>query len=279
MEEFSVTIKALTPIWTGDADKKCSTLRETGIIGSLRWWYEALVRGLGGCACDPTEENLRCKLEHDKFYKALKSGKTISEALNEQICPTCQLFGCTGWSRKFKLEVGETTDEVTLKFIELKKIEKVEWDLLNRTLTIISDFGAIGGKLSEANYGVIQIKENNLNRKHKYISKKEELDHYLNLKEQGRSADNPNLSRFIFINTNTDENLINGMVKEIKRELSFLKGSKNKGKKYFYKKITKNNGRFFAYAENSDEYSKIVEFLSKKSIQYMEGVKILEGLK
>jgi CRISPR type III-B/RAMP module RAMP protein Cmr1 len=42
LEEFTVKIKALTPIWTGDAQGKNSRLRETGIIGSLRWWYEEL---------------------------------------------------------------------------------------------------------------------------------------------------------------------------------------------------------------------------------------------
>lgn len=116
MEEFSVTIKPLTPIWTGDANGKNSTLRETGIIGSLRWWYEALIRGLGGYACDPTDESLRCKLEHDKFNMALKSGKTMSEALNDQICQACQLFGCTGWSRKFKLEI-ETLEKSYAPFV------------------------------------------------------------------------------------------------------------------------------------------------------------------
>jgi CRISPR-associated protein Cmr1 len=51
MKEYTVKIKPLTPLWTGDAERKPGTLRETGIIGSLRWWYEALIRGLGGTAC------------------------------------------------------------------------------------------------------------------------------------------------------------------------------------------------------------------------------------
>jgi len=56
MEEYTVKIKALTPLWTGDAERKSNKIRETGIIGSLRWWYEALIRGLGGNACDPTND-------------------------------------------------------------------------------------------------------------------------------------------------------------------------------------------------------------------------------
>ncbi|RLG37609.1 type III-B CRISPR module RAMP protein Cmr1, partial [Methanosarcinales archaeon] len=52
-------VRVKTPIWTGDVDGKCSKIKETGIICSLRWWYEALVGGFGGYACDPTSEG-RC---------------------------------------------------------------------------------------------------------------------------------------------------------------------------------------------------------------------------
>ncbi len=97
-------LKTLTPIWTGGVEGKCDRLHETGIIGSLRWWYEALVRGLGGYACDPTSDE-RCQLNQEKFHKAIKRGKTVQEALDEQICPACQLFGCTGWGRKFRFHV------------------------------------------------------------------------------------------------------------------------------------------------------------------------------
>jgi CRISPR-associated protein Cmr1 len=104
MKEFIVNVKIrpLTPIWTGDENRRGKNLRETGIIGSLRWWYEALVRGLGGKACDPTGDE-RCRLDQEKFKKSLKSGLSTQEALSQQICPVCQLFGCTGWSRKFVL--------------------------------------------------------------------------------------------------------------------------------------------------------------------------------
>ena len=102
---MEVKIRTLTPIWTGDVDRKCSRIKETGIIGSLRWWYEALIRGFGGYACDPTSDK-RCELKQDKFKKAIKSGKSAQKTLDEQICPVCQLFGCTGWSRRFRLEIS-----------------------------------------------------------------------------------------------------------------------------------------------------------------------------
>lgn len=147
MEEFSVTIKPLTPIWTGDANGKSSTLRETGIIGSLRWWYEALIRGLGGYACDLTNDD-KCTL----------TGKEKSDKVRiSKMCPACYLFGCTGWSRKFKLQVLynhenpktnaiKRNEEMVLKFIPLRKIEDEELALLNLTLYLIAKYGALGGK-------------------------------------------------------------------------------------------------------------------------------------
>jgi CRISPR-associated protein Cmr1 len=83
---MKITLQTLTPLWTGGVDQTCDRLHETGLIGSLRWWYEALVRGLGGYACDPTGED-RCP---DK---------------DSNRCVVCELFGCTGWARKFRLKL------------------------------------------------------------------------------------------------------------------------------------------------------------------------------
>lgn len=202
MKEFTVKLKTLTPLWTGDADRKCNDLKESGIIGSLRWWYEVLLRGLGFNACDPTNENSRCKLDQKKFYEAINSGKSVLDALNEQnICPACQLFGCSGWARKFRLEISfiETSfnhtipevwigtrekrnnntylirkvggfmpkGSILLTFIPLKDISKNEWVLLNLTLKIIEDYGAIGAHTSQGN-GVIKIDENKFNKNEKF---------------------------------------------------------------------------------------------------------------
>lgn len=82
MGVVTIKIKTLTPLWTGDENGKNTILRETGLIGSLRWWYEIVVKGLGGKACDPTdtESEVKCK--------------------DEKHCDVCKLFGCTGWARK-----------------------------------------------------------------------------------------------------------------------------------------------------------------------------------
>jgi len=59
MTTLEMTLQTLTPLWTGGVDQTCDRLHETGLIGGLRWWYEALVRGLGGYACDPRSDD-RC---------------------------------------------------------------------------------------------------------------------------------------------------------------------------------------------------------------------------
>ena len=85
---MKITLQTKTPIWTGGVDGKVDRLHETGLIGSLRWWYEALVRGLGGYACDPTKHTCPDK---DGNY-----------------CDVCQTFGATGWRRRFRLDVEES---------------------------------------------------------------------------------------------------------------------------------------------------------------------------
>ena len=94
---MEVKIKTLTPLWTGGvetgkcdsakADSFASRIHETGILGSLRWWMEVLVRGVGGNACDPTEQ--KC---------SRKNG----------LCDVCKIFGAEGQKRRFRLEIEET---------------------------------------------------------------------------------------------------------------------------------------------------------------------------
>lgn len=91
---MEIKLKTLTPIWTGGVETgKMDRLHETGIIGSLRWWYEAIVRGLGGDVCDPT--NSDCRYDPNQQDNGL--------------CDVCQLFGATGWRRRFRLSVIANT--------------------------------------------------------------------------------------------------------------------------------------------------------------------------
>lgn len=97
-DPLQITLKTLTPLWTGGVDQTSDRLHETGLIGSLRWWYEALVRGLGGYACDPTGEDRKARCEYDPKKPAPPE---------EQLCAACYLFGCTGWGRLFRLQIVE----------------------------------------------------------------------------------------------------------------------------------------------------------------------------
>jgi CRISPR-associated protein Cmr1 len=139
------TFEALTDLWTGDADRKPERTITTGLLGSIRWWFEVLVRGLGGKACDPTKDGNRCP---NQRKKPTEPGHH---------CVVCELFGCTGWARKFRFEVLDGNGEVKieqikkdetfrLRFTPLRLIRDEEWVLLDLTLRLIAEYGAIGGK-------------------------------------------------------------------------------------------------------------------------------------
>jgi len=153
---MKITFKTLTPLWTGGVDQTCDRLHETGLLGSLRWWYEAIVRGLGGYACDPTSED-RCPD---------KDGKR---------CAACELFGCTGWARKFRLRVLDEQGQVIqnalaanqpfqLQFLEVRELSDEERWLLAKSLEIAAKYGALGGKTTlkpqkgkvGEDYGIVQ---------------------------------------------------------------------------------------------------------------------------
>jgi CRISPR-associated protein Cmr1 len=110
-EPLTIKLKTVTPLWTGGADGTSDRLHATGIIGSLRWWYEALVRGLGGRVCDPIEHPCSLSGDNLKVYEqSIKDGKAVRQALSEaKICSVCQLFGATGWARRFRLVVEDRT--------------------------------------------------------------------------------------------------------------------------------------------------------------------------
>ncbi len=88
---MEIRIRTLTPLWTGGINGKVDRIHETGILGSLRWWFEVLVRGLGGKACDPTTAS--CLYDPDKP--------------NNGLCDVCQVFGATGWRRRFCIRIFE----------------------------------------------------------------------------------------------------------------------------------------------------------------------------
>jgi CRISPR-associated protein Cmr1 len=145
MNQQDWKFKALTDLWTGDAEGKPNRVITTGLLGSIRWWFEVLVRGLGGKACDPSEPRNRCPQDARK-----------NPGDPGHRCVVCELFGCTDWARKFRFEVLDGSgvkvsqirkdEQFTLRFSELRPVRPEEWALLCLTLRLIADYGAIGGK-------------------------------------------------------------------------------------------------------------------------------------
>lgn len=213
MGVIELKIRTVTPLWTGDVDRECKGIKETGMIGSLRWWYEALVRGLGGYACDPTSD-IKCELKQDTFNNAIKSGKSIQEALDEQLCPACQLFGCTGWRKKFRSETGGLTDDdfipgrkqnsglragtdFSLTFTLLSEIRPEEKWLFKITLWIIENYGAVGGRTTwkpnsswGTDYGLIEISDYDGIKKWDSESTKEKVVNWLKNNRKKLNRDN-----------------------------------------------------------------------------------------
>jgi CRISPR-associated protein Cmr1 len=103
---MEIRIRTLTPLWTGGMDSTMDRVHETGILGSLRWWYEAIIRALKGKACDPTER--KCNFDAEKYRKS-KATDERHRLRDAGLCDVCQLFGATGWRRRFRLEVVDET--------------------------------------------------------------------------------------------------------------------------------------------------------------------------
>lgn len=114
-------LKTLTPLWTGGVDGKVDRIRETGLIGSMRWWYEVLVRGVGGMVCDSHgdeegKKDNKCDFKSGRYQdsKSVKESQRLREA---GLCDVCQLFGATGWKRRFRLKVVDHDQNYNFKTI------------------------------------------------------------------------------------------------------------------------------------------------------------------
>ena len=160
-----VRMRTLTPIWTGDIDQKSEHIQTLGIMGSLRWWTEAILRGIGKYACDPTDDEIKCPKE-DKN--------------NKKYCYACLIFGSTGIRRTFRLNTngGESifsegllnikpserrrgwylgsgvVGEINLEITPLDK--DFDESLILLPLIIASKWGGIGAK-TQHGYGVVKI--------------------------------------------------------------------------------------------------------------------------
>jgi len=201
-EPLKITLKTLTPLWAGGADGTSDRLHATGIIGSLRWWYEAIVRGLGGYACDPTSDD-RCEYNPKK-----------KEPPEKQLCAACYLFGCTGWARKFRLlvlddkgqllqgAIEKKHTEFVLEFVELRPVQLEEKWLLIMAIKIAVKHGALGGKTTlkpqkgpmGEDYGIVEWIQA------PSVQEPKDITVFLhNLRQGGNPPKYPNLKYFFFL--------------------------------------------------------------------------------
>lgn len=171
METLTAKLKTLAPIWTGGLDRNSERAKETGLAGSIRWWYEVLVRGLDGYACDPTSDD-RCIFDNAEYER---TGQ-VEDGLKD-VCFACRLFGCTGWSSKFHFQIangdGKVEDidlnrsgvDFSINFAGQKPILDQEKWLLSRVFLIIDEYGSIGGRTTQKppdrpDYGIVEVIEN-----------------------------------------------------------------------------------------------------------------------
>jgi len=180
-------IKTLTPLWTGGAEAgKVDRIHETGILGSLRWWYEALLRGLGGKVCDPSKGG--CQFDLEKYEK----NHCLSDA---GLCDVCQVFGATGWQRRFRLVITDqdnsspmrisaqrinpkTRREPTWYFSDHPRAGSLSIKIQSRDskfpsavigglIQFIADWAAIGAK-TQLGFGVIELQNGRFETKPLY---------------------------------------------------------------------------------------------------------------
>ena len=158
-----MVLRILTPLWTGDVDQKSELLQSIGIIGSLRWWAEAILRSDNRYACDPTNDKKKCPKE--KSY-----------------CSACLIFGATGIRRTFRLNVSGGRRVFTGSALNIKpsrrnrgwylgsgvmgttNLEIIPLDgdfdesLVLLPLLLASNWGGIGAK-TQHGYGVVKIED------------------------------------------------------------------------------------------------------------------------
>ena len=212
----------LTPyslIWTGDKNKNDTSFLTSGFRGSLRWWYEAFVRGLGSYACDPVEQGCTLSLtrQEQQQVESENSLETRAEKTKQiarqHICPACYLFGCTGWKSRFilprareqQLRKGETYTYEIIERLGLP-IEAPEWMLLGLVAGFVTEHGSICAK------NVLKPSEDTRNRNHKNTfayRKKSHVDYglcALEIQPPPATPDTPTLTTFLKGFTTTGTN-------------------------------------------------------------------------
>lgn len=94
-ESETIRLQLVTPLWTGGVDGTSDAARTTGMVGSLRWWHEAIQRAFGHHCCDPSNH------VPGSPHRACDASAIP--------CTSCQTYGATGLRRSWRIELSGGT--------------------------------------------------------------------------------------------------------------------------------------------------------------------------
>jgi len=283
-------LRTLTPVHTGDVDRRSREVQVSSIKGAVRWWYEALIRGLGGYACDPTEPN-SCTFD----YPAYKVGG-VEEGLKD-VCPACRTFGCAGWKGKFLIRITDVRGKVAgvrlerpgvtfgIDFLPIKEVSQEERWLLSKAIWLISEYGSLGGRTTLKppkfrDFGLVELVEPIPSEATKsdlewWLGEQINSSEALAQKLSGMPKEYPNLKYFFFNRGRwLDRKRMNELVEA--DPTGFMKGRIGESKKVF---SFSRGRRFWGYTTGEEMLSRIMDKLSQMGIRGTKtGKEVLDEL-
>lgn len=151
---YSVSVQTRTPIWTAGVNpRRCYRIRETGILGSLRWWFGHIAQGYGFDA-----------IRIDEFF----GSTSVSRKFRFLILPLeevkyCPEFAIPSAKSGGKRNIGGIIGRFRLFFfpMTLREFNSLELSLLSKTFGLIAKYVSIGGRVSQG-CGVVQVLESDI---------------------------------------------------------------------------------------------------------------------
>ncbi len=242
------------------------------------------------------------------------------EAGLQKVCPVCRILGCNGYKGSVQFDLVSQVEghnrngissrqTIEIKMTTRRNLSDEEKWLLNRTFSLISEYGSIGGRMTNKpgskngwDYGVVSINVDNF----KYKNMQPKLEQMIRNNSTRKEQSNlPNLKFFWFIERKyldmTQMNQVLGLNESGKPRFiedqqeaefyQFLRGIRNENisegtdvPNKFSKKIFSFRGnqykRLWGYVRNENDLEKIIGLLSEFKFinenQIITGIKILK---